>query len=368
MTDLTLPQLQYLIFSWISVFLALIGAIIVFREYRKLKARPLIYLQLILILLIPYNVCHGFLFLVGFERMDLMILLFRIQMLFLFVVVFFLVFFIESLRAVRPSSGILLLMGLGIGNGLILCINPGTIEFDLLIGPYLSDFSRIIFGIDLIGLAIMMGIQISRFIPYIPRNYLKPALLFYAGCLSPIVLPFILIITKLSLAILGIEILSIALGVGVIIIAILIDERVLSILPFNVYRLSILNMNIGLSIFDVLFQTKQTGPDSNILIPHLITANFQFVQSVIHDTERIISIETDNYIFIFEAHKDIVVFAIADKASVLIKSALKEFAKSFHEKFGTVIDSSEVSQYRDTSVLLDLYFSFLPSHKIISIG
>jgi hypothetical protein len=289
-------------------------------------------------------------------------------MLFLFIVVFFLVFFIESLRAERPSSIILVLLGLGIGNGLILCIDPNTVHFDLEIGPYLSDFSRIIFGIDLIGLALVIAIQIGRFLPYIPQKFRKPALLFYFGCLSPIVFPFILVVSKLSLVILGIEILSIVLGTIVIIIAILIDERVLRVLPFNVYRLSVINMNIGLSIFDVLFEARQTGPDSNILIPHLMTANFQFVQSVIHDTEKIKSIETDNYFFIFEAHKDIVVFLIADKTSLLIKSALKEFTRSFHEKFGMDIDSSEISKYKETSPLLDLYFSFLPPHKIVSIG
>ena len=139
-------------------------------------------------------------------------------MLFLFIVVFFLVFFMESLRAARPSSVILMLMGLGIGNGLILCINPSTVQFSLEIGPYLSDFSRIIFGIDLIGLAIIILIQVSRFIPYIPPQYLKPALLFYGGCLSTIVLPFIFVITKLSLIILGSEILSIVLGTVIIII------------------------------------------------------------------------------------------------------------------------------------------------------
>jgi hypothetical protein len=127
-------------------------------------------------------------------------------------------------------------------------------------------------------------------------------------------------------------------------------------------------MNIGLSIFDVLFQTQQTGPDSNILIPHLMTANFQFVQSVIHYTEKIRTIETDNYIFIFEAYQDVVAFLIADKTSLLIQSALREFTRSFFDKFNQVIDSSEISQYKDTSQLLDLYFSFLPPYKIVSIG
>ena len=368
MIDLTLPQLQYLVLSWISFLLSFIGAIIVFREYRKLKARPLIYLELILIFLIPYSMCHGFLFLVGFERQDLMIFLFRIQMLFLFIVVFFLVFFIESLRAERPSSIILLLLGLGIGNGLLLSIDPNTVQFNLEIGPYLSDFSRIVFGIDLILLALVISIQLSRFLPYIPQNYRKPALLFYFGCMSPIVFPFILVITKLSLIILGIEIFSIVFGTIVIIIAILFDERVLSVLPFNVYRISVINMNLGLSIFDALFQAQRSGPDSNVLIPYLMTANFQFVQSVIHDTEKIKSIETDNYYFIFEAHKDIVVFVIADKTSLLIKSALKEFTRCFYEKFGSNIDSSEISQYKETGPLLDLFFSFLPPYKIVSIG
>ena len=53
---------------------------------------------------------------------------------------------------------------------------------------------------------------------------------------------------------------------------------------------------------------------------------------------------------------------------MLIKSALKEFVKNFYEKFGENIDSPEISQYKDAGALLDLYFAFLPSHKIVSIG
>ncbi|PWI46495.1 hypothetical protein CEE45_16480 [Candidatus Heimdallarchaeota archaeon B3_Heim] len=366
--EFTFSQLQYIVLSWLSVLLAISGTIIVFREYRKLPARPLIYLELILLFFIPYNICHGLLFLVGFENEPLMILLFRVQMIFLFIVVFFLVFFIESLRADTPSPLILMMLGLGLGNGLVLSVFPESVQFSLEIGPYLSDVARIIFGIDLICLGFLLSIRISRFIPFVPRPYLKPALLFYFGCLSPILFPLVLISTKLSLVILGIEILSLAVGTFIVIIAILVDERVLRVLPFNVYRVSVINMNIGLSIFDVLFEAKQSGPNSSVLIPHLMTANFQFVQSVIHDTEKIRSIATDNYYFIFEAYKDIVAFVIADQTSMLIKSALKEFVKNFYVKFGENIDSSEISQYKEAGTLLDLYFAFLPSHKIVSIG
>ncbi len=364
----TFPQMQYIVLSWLSVLLAISGTIIVFRIYRKLRAKPLIYLELILIFLIPYNISHGLLFLVGFEDQSVMELLFRIQMVFLFIVVFFLVFFIESLRADSPSPFILMALGLGIGNGLVMAIIPDSIQFDLEIGPYLADFARIVFGIDLVCLAILLTLRIGRFIPYVPEKYFKPALLFYFGCLSPILFPLVLVSTKISLVILGIEILSVALGTFIVIIAILLDERVLRVLPFNAYRISVINMNIGLSIFDVLFKAKQSGPNSSVLIPHLMTANFQFVQSVIHDTEKIKSIETDNYYFIFEAYKDIVAFVIADKTSMLIKSSLKEFVKSFYEKFGETIDSSEISQYTNAGALLELYFAYLPAYKIVSIG
>ena len=162
-TDFTFPQIQYIVLSWFSVILAICGTFIVFREYRKLRAQPLIYLALILIFLIPYNITHGLLFLVGFENESIMILLFRVQMIFLFIVVFFLVFFIESLRADKPSPFILMVLGLGLGNGLVFVVIPGSVEFSLEIGPYLSDFARIIFGIDLICLTFLLSIRISRF-------------------------------------------------------------------------------------------------------------------------------------------------------------------------------------------------------------
>ncbi len=191
-------QFQYLVFSWISVLLSIIGTIIIFNEYRRFKARPLVYLEFILFFLIPFSVCHGLLFIVGFENPELMIFLFRIQIFFLFVVVCFLVLFLESLRVDKPASLISMILGIGVGSGIIICILPESIEFNTFVGPYLSDFARIVFGIDLIVLLLVISLQVYRFLPYTPKSFSKPAFLFYCVYISPILLPFILILTKLS--------------------------------------------------------------------------------------------------------------------------------------------------------------------------
>lgn len=129
-----------------------------------------------------------------------------------------------------------------------------------------------------------------------------------------------------------------------------------------------MNMDIGLSIFDVLFETKKQGPDMNTLIPHLMTANLQFVQAIIAQTEKIRYIKTDNYLFIFEALQNVVTFIIADRVSILLRSALREFTKEFVNEFGSNLDSMIVSQYSKAEKFIVRYFSFLPSHKIVSIS
>jgi hypothetical protein len=256
----------------------------------------------------------------------------------------------------------------GVGMTIILAIQPETFLWDPNIGPYFADFPRTVLVIEMLLLTLIVIYQISRFIPFLPQDFKKTSMLFFTGCIFPILIPAILIGTKISLTFWGIEIFALATGVLLVIVAIAIDERVLRILPFNVYRLSVMNMNMGLSIFDTLFDSKEQGPDVNTLIPHLMTANVQFVQSVIDKTERIQSILTDNYIFIFETNQNIVTFLIADKVSLLLRSALSEFTKHFIREFGSDLDSANISIYSRADPLIKKHFSFLPQHRIVSIS
>lgn len=301
------------------------------------------------------------------EQKTLMELLFRLGSFLIILVIFALILFIESLRVEKPSSIILIMTAMGVGGGLLLSFMPESVLWDLEIGPYISDIFRLVVGIDLLLLSIIIIYQISDFIPYIPESIGKNALLFYFATIIPILAPIFLIAFKISLIIWGIEILAVAFGLFIMALAIFIDDRVLRILPFNVYRLSVMNMNIGLSIFDIKFNTKQEGPVEESLIPHLMTANIQFVQSIFRNTEIIRLIETDNYLFIFESQKDIVTFIIADRCSLLLKSALHEFVKDFISEFGDHLDSSVISQYSKADRIIEKHFSFLPAHKILSI-
>jgi hypothetical protein len=322
---------------------------------------------IIYILLTPFFIAHTLLYLVGFEQKTLMGLLFRFGAFFIILVVFALVLFIESLRVESPSSKILIITAMGVGGSILLSMMPESVLWDIEIGPYLSDFFRVVVGFELLILSIILIYQLLDFIPYIPDSIGKNAFLFYFATLIPILAPIVLIAFKISLIIWGIEIFGVALGVFIMALAIFIDDRVLRILPFNVYRLSVMNMNIGMSIFDIKFNTKQEGPVEESLIPHLMTANIQFVQSIFRSTEIIRLIETDNYLFIFESQKDIVTFIIADRCSLLLKSALQEFVKDFISEFDDHLDSSVISHYTKADYIIQKHFSFLPEYVILSI-
>ncbi|MFX0015050.1 MAG: hypothetical protein ACFFB2_08005 [Promethearchaeota archaeon] len=368
MNGLTYNQIQYTIIALISLIITFIGLYLTISVYRKTKSGPLLFLVASHIILVPYYVYHTLLHTLGLYDVDLTIILYRASVILVTIVSFLLVMFIESLRSEKPSTIITMIVTFGTGVSIILCIVPDTFLWDPEIGPYFTDFSRLIFVIELIGLTLIIVYEISRFLRYIPWGLRGVSYLFFFGCLSPIIGPGILIATKLSLVISGIEILALALGILVIILVIVIDDRVLRLLPFNVYRLSVMNLDIGLSIFDVLFDAKKQGPDVNTLIPHLMTANLQFVQTIIAQTEKIRCIQTDNYIFIFEALQNVVTFIIADKISLLLRSALREFTKEFFNEFGSNLDSIVISQYSKAEIFINKYFSFLPDHRIVSIS
>ncbi len=359
--------LIYTLISWISLVVNLFSIFLVIKSYLSSKSRPLIYLIMIYIFLTPFFIIHSVLYIIGTEQRHLMEFIFRLASFFIIAVVFALVLFIESLRVDKPSSTILIITAMGVGASLLLSTLPESIHWDTEIGPYLSDTFRLITGLELLILAIVIIYQITGFFPYIPETIGKNALLFYLATIIPIILPILLISLKISLFIWGIEIFGVAIGIFIMALAIVIDDRVLRILPFNVYRLSVMNMNIGMSIFDITFKTKQEGPVEEGLIPHLMTANIQFVQSVFRNTEAIRLIKTDNYLFIFELQMDIVAFIIADRSSILLKSALKEFLKEFIIEFKDSLNSSMISQYSKADRLINKHFSFLPAHKILSI-
>ncbi len=368
MTTLTYHQSQYTIIALISLVITLIGLYLIFSVYRRTKSHPLIYLIVIHVLLLPYYVFHTLLHIIGQYEVGLTKFLFRLTLLLITTICLILVLFIESLRSEKPSTILIMLVTWGTGVSVLVSILPDTVLWDSEIGPYIDDFSRGVYAIELLILTSIVFYQISKFFPSTPKSFKKTAYLFFTGCIFPIIGPAILIALKTSLIIWGIEILALAIGVAIITLSILIDDRVLRILPFNVYRLSVMNMEIGLSIFDVLFETKKQGPDMHTLIPHLMTANIQFVQSVIAKTERIQYIKTDNYIFIFESLQNAVTFIIADQASLLLRSALKEFTKDFVNEFGSNLDSIRISEYAKAEVFIEQYFSFLPSHKLVSIS
>jgi hypothetical protein len=291
---------------------------------------------------------------------NLTILLYRLSVILITIICLLLVIFIESLRSEKLATIIVMLVTFGTGISIILSLLPDTFLWDPEIGPFFADLPRAIYVIELFLLTLLVLYQIGIFLPFIPRRFRRTTYLFFSGWLFPIIGPAILIATKMSLVIWGIEIFALALGILIVILSIVMDDRVLRILPFNVYRLSVMNMDMGLSIFDVLFEAKKQGPDMNTLIPHLMTANLQFVQAIISQTEKIQYIKTDNYLFIFEAFQNVVTFIIADRVSLLLRSALREFTKEFFTEFGSNLDSMNISQYTKAEKL--------PAHKIVSIS
>ena len=189
--------LIYTLISWVSLMVNLFSVLLVFRSYLSSKSRPLVYLIIIYIFLTPYFIIHSVLYIVGTEQKEIMLLFFRLASFFIIAVVFALVLFIESLRVDKPSSIILIITAMGVGASLLLSSLPDSVQWDLVIGPYLSDMFRLAIGIELVILAIIIIYQISGFIPYIPETIGKNALLFYLATIIPILLPVLLITLKI---------------------------------------------------------------------------------------------------------------------------------------------------------------------------
>lgn len=179
MITLTSNQTQYTVIALISLVITLVGLFLTISVYRSTKSRPLLFLIAIHVLLLPYYIFHTFLYTVGKSDVELTIFLYRLAVILITIISFLLVLFIESLRSEKLSTIIVMLVIFGTGISIIVSILPDTFLWDPEIGPFIADFSRSIYVIELLLLTLLVLYQISKFLPSIPESFRKTAYLFF---------------------------------------------------------------------------------------------------------------------------------------------------------------------------------------------
>ena len=133
------------------------------------------------------------------------------------------------------------------------------------------------------------------------------------------------------------------------------------LLPFKVDRLTVLDMNSGLSIYDYNWQKK-----SDFIYNSVYSGLLQGIQQIIQNNiakGAIREIITDEAVIIFDFHSkhNIAFVLISSKSSITLKKALKEFAHRFVDKYQNGFSSkSDIGQFSSATQIVDDAFYFIP--------
>lgn len=137
------------------------------------------------------------------------------------------------------------------------------------------------------------------------------------------------------------------------------------VLPFNVYRLLVMNVRTGIPIYDYTWEER--GLADTILFSGALHSICSILNESLQKGE-VKTIEFDNGVLIIENHSNIPVSAvlITSKASPILKHGLKKFADTFINKFDKTIKNeafTDVSQYQKADEIVISTFPFVVSRK-----
>lgn len=137
--------------------------------------------------------------------------------------------------------------------------------------------------------------------------------------------------------------------------------EVFYILPFKVIRLTVLDMESGISLYDHTWKFNEEMVDKEVY-----SALFNGIRVFVKDSMKhgdIDEIMTNDAVILFQIDEEtnLAFILISTKSSRLLKNVLKRFAGKFKQKFGPSLEKrSEIALFNDAKEIIDDVFKFLP--------
>ncbi|MHA2290188.1 MAG: hypothetical protein ACXABG_15490 [Promethearchaeota archaeon] len=198
---------------------------------------------------------------------------------------------------------------------------------------------------------------------YSPPLIKKEAKIFFLGVfLMSIITLFIYYLYFLFPVFLIIYPLVMSIGISIFMTAIIIEPKLLYILPFEVHRILVKDRE-GFPLFD--HDWSESSISDNIFSGFINAV--QIMSEEVINKGGILDIILSDGILILRESEFITVGLVASKPSKLLRESLIHFSDEFESKFMRLLKSKcrEMDKYDDAYLLLEKYFSNFPS-KLVS--
>ena len=347
------------IVDFIISFGILIITIATYFMPKSQKITSLLYIRLSIFGMCIFMTMDGFSFLFVSE------LLAKITGIILFPTTLFIIVGINyTIREIFYSKGLIISFGLGILL-VYLAFQPGVAEPSLETGYLRMNWNGAFNILGIIFTAMMAlylfywGLKTWINSPVLIK---KEASIFFLGIIIAslvamvfylfyIIEPFFILVSDFALII----------GIPIFLLAILREPKLLYILPFTVYRISVKDRD-GFPLFD--HDWSKSNISENIFSGFLNAV--QLMSEEVMNIGGLLDINLEDGILILRESKFITVGLVASKSSKLLRESVIKFTNEFETKFEKELKKSvkDISQYEDAFELIEKFFSNFP-YKII---
>ncbi|MFX0098433.1 MAG: hypothetical protein ACFFCS_02555 [Candidatus Hodarchaeota archaeon] len=194
-----------------------------------------------------------------------------------------------------------------------------------------------------------------------PKSLRKYSIMFLTGIvinsiLSPLFQTFIPFVWSSQIFI----------GIGSILVAFTVAKqpKILFVLPFKVFRLTVLDTESGVSMF-----THDWSQKDNLANEHLYAGMLQGVSLIIKESlhrGEVRDIHMDKAVLMIERNVEtpIACVLVATKASRVIRDGLSLFAKRFYKEYSQYLDKRphDMSKFDSATKLIEECFPFIPKY------
>jgi len=203
------------------------------------------------------------------------------------------------------------------------------------------------------------GIKTLKNAPFLIK---KEAYLFFLGIFfgSVVALVFYVLYLIEPFYILGSNI-SLLIGLIIITISVMIEPKLLYILPFTVYRIVVKDRE-GYPLFDHDWSKSEISEN---LFTGFINA-IQLMSEEIMNIGGLLDIQLKDGILILHESENITVGLITSKSSKLLSSSVTNFTRDFENKFEKILKegNKDMVEYESAHELIEKHFSNFPSRII----
>ncbi len=264
-------------------------------------------------------------------------------------------FYSHGFIVVVGLSGLFLYLGFQ-PNAIIILIQEGNIWL-----VWTGLFSIIAMILTAITLVYMFywGIKTLKNAPFLIK---KEAYLFFLGIFFATVIamifyilylfdPFYILLSNIALLI----------GLVIITLSVMIEPKLLYILPFTVYRIVVKDRE-GYPLFDHDWSKSEISEN---LFTGFINA-IQLMSEEIMNIGGLLDIQVKDGILILHESENITVGLITSKSSKLLSSSVTNFTRDFENKFEKILKegNKDMVEYESAHELIEKHFSNFPSRII----